>query len=50
MKMRTTTRGDENIATLHSALVNLEQPEEDVDYNPTSDTIYTDVRSSNMDD
>ena len=50
IKIRTTTRGVENIAILHSAPVDLEQPEEDVDYNLTCDTIETDVQSSNLGD
>lgn len=50
IKTRNTTRGVESIAILHSAPVDLEQPEEDVDYNSTSDTIYTDLRSFNLDD
>ena len=50
MKMHTTTRGVENITVLHSAPVNREQSEEDVDYNPTTNTIDTDVQSSNLDD
>ena len=49
-KIRTTARGVENIAVLHSAPVNPEQSEEDVDHNPTTNTIYTDVQSSNLDD
>ena len=50
IKIRTTTRGVENIAVLHSVPVNPEQSEKDVDYNPTTYTTDTDVQSSNLDD
>ena len=50
IKIRTTTRGVENIAILHSTPVNPEQAEKDVDSNPTTNSTDTDVQSSNLDD
>ena len=50
IKIRTTARDVENVAVLHPAQVNPEQSEEDVDYTPTSDTVDTDVQSTNLDD
>ena len=50
IKIRTTTRGVENIAILHSTPVNSEPSEKDVDFNPTTNTTDTDAQSSNLDD
>ena len=50
IKIRTTTRGVENIAILHSTPVNLEPSDKDVDFNPTTNTTDTDAQSSNVDD
>ena len=50
IKIRTTTRGVENIAILHSTPVNPEPSEKDVDFNPTTNSTDTDVQSSNLDD
>ena len=50
IKIRTTTRGVENIAILHSTPVNPEPSEKDVDFNPTTNTTDTDAQSSNLDD
>ena len=50
IKIRTTTRGVENIAILHSTTVNHEQAEKNVDSNPTTNSTDTDVQSSNLDD
>ena len=50
IKIRTTTRGVENIAILHSTPVNPESSEKDVDFNPTTNTTDTDAQSSNLDD
>ena len=50
IKIRATTRGDENIAILHSRPINPEQLEKDVDFNPTTNSTDTDVQSSNLDD
>ena len=50
IKIRTTTRGVKNIAILHSTPVDPEPSEKDVDFNPTTNSIDTDVQSSNLDD
>ena len=50
IKIRTTTRGVENIAILHLTPVNPEPSEKDVDFNPTTNSTDTDVQSSNLDD
>ena len=50
IKIRTTTRGVENIAILHSTPVDSEPSQKDVDFNPTTNTADTDAQSSNLDD
>ena len=50
IKIRTTTKGVENVSILHSTPVNPEPSEKDVNFNPKTNPTDTDVQSSNLDD